>query len=66
MRDTDSEDITSYSVMVNNDGFSKGKHHWIAHKMNNSDQDSSKRVTCNDRDLSTYFDFLGFLNLEIT
>ena len=27
MRDTDSEDITSYSVMVNNEGFSKGKHH---------------------------------------
>ena len=27
MRDTDSEDMTSYSVMVNNDGFSKGKHH---------------------------------------
>ena len=26
MRDTDSEDMTSYSVMVNNDGFSKGKH----------------------------------------
>ena len=45
MRDTDSEDITSYSVMVNNEGFSKGKHHWMAHKMNNSDQDSSKRVT---------------------
>jgi hypothetical protein len=27
IRDTDSEDITSYSVMVNNEGFSKGKHH---------------------------------------
>lgn len=45
MRDTDSEDMTSYSVMVNNDGFSKGKHHWMAHKMNNSDQDSSNNVT---------------------
>ena len=46
MSETDSEDITSYSVMVNREGFSKGKHHWMAHKMNNSDHDSSNSVTC--------------------
>ena len=45
MRDTDSEDMTSYSVTVNSDGFSKGRHHWMAHKMNNSDHDSSSNVT---------------------
>jgi len=44
-RATDSVETTSYSVIANKDGLSKGKHHWIEHKRNNSDQLSSNNVT---------------------
>lgn len=41
-----SVDTTSKSDKENSDGFSNGRHHWMAHSRKSSDHDSSNKVTC--------------------